>query len=57
MIFWMVNHCNALDLLAYRRPGDHLIDIKVGQRLLGCLSRHNLGLNGNCRAKRWWLWL
>ena len=32
MIFWMVNHCNALDLLAYRRPGDHLIDLKVGQR-------------------------
>lgn len=24
MIFWMVNHCNALDLLAYRWAGRSL---------------------------------
>jgi len=41
MIFWMVNHCNALDLLAYRRPGDHLIDLKVGQRYLAVWPKAN----------------
>ena len=55
-IFWMVNVCNGLNLMAYSRPGQSVRrHIGWSGVTLTCIPRRILQLNGSRKIRRRWL--
>jgi hypothetical protein len=56
VILGMVNGCNGLNLMAYRRPGQSVRrHIGWAGVMLTCISRRILSLNGSRKIRRRWL--